>query len=140
VDDLRRYPAVRSSGGFTTHLVDPRNSQGWFAAWQPASQLAFGYVWERSDFPWVCRWEENGMRAAAPWNSQTVTCAIEFGVTPTIGSRREMVELGSLFGAPSFRWLPAKSIITASYCAFAEITTSVPESVMRDEAGHVVFK
>lgn len=139
VEDLRRYTAANRSAGFTTHLVDPLAAHGWFAAWQPASQIAFGYLWNRSDFPWVCRWEENCTRSSAPWNSRTVTCAIEFGVTPTIGSRREMVDLGHLFGEPSFRWLPAKSTLTASYCAFAAVTPTAPESVAQDEIGQLVL-
>jgi len=139
LDDLRRYPAATKSAGFTTHLVDPRTEQGWFAAWHPGSQLAFGYVWKRSDFPWACRWEENCTRSAAPWNLRTVTCAIEFGVTPTVGSRRRMVELGSLFGEKAFRWLPAKSTLAASYCAFAAVAAAAPESVICNESGQVLL-
>jgi hypothetical protein len=132
-DDLRRYPVDCRSAGFTSHLVDPCVEQGWFATWHPKSRLAFGYVWKRHDFPWVCRWEENCRRAAPPWNSQTVTCAIEFGVTPTVGSRRQMVALGSLHGQPAFRWLPAGSKLTASYCAIAGRAAAAPESVVWNE-------
>jgi hypothetical protein len=77
-----------------------------------------GYAWNRAEFPWICRWEENNHRLDVPWNGRTVTCAMEFGVSPTIESRREMVNRGSLFGVPAFRWVPARSRIAASYCAF----------------------
>jgi hypothetical protein len=130
VDDLRRYPAASRSAGFTTHLIDPAKEQGFFAAWHPVSQLAFGYVWKRRDFPWVCRWEENCTRAEPPWKSSTITCAIEFGVTPTLGTRRQMVDLGIEFGERAFRWLPAKSVLTASYCAFAAMAPRAPESAV----------
>jgi hypothetical protein len=39
----------------------------------PSSQLAFGYVWRRADFPWLGVWEENRSRTHAPWNGLTLT-------------------------------------------------------------------
>ena len=32
------------------------------------SQLAFGYVWKRADFPWLGIWEENYSRTLPPWS------------------------------------------------------------------------
>lgn len=132
ISDLRVYPADAVSGGFTTHLVDPAREHGFFLAWSPASKLAFGYVWKRAEFPWMCRWEENHLRENAPWNSRTVTCGMEFGVSPTIESRREMVERNSLWGVPAYRWLPAKTTIAANYCAFIVPAESVPEVAIWD--------
>jgi hypothetical protein len=134
VSDLRVYPADAASGGFTTHLVDPVRDHGFFLAWSPAAKIAFGYVWKRADFPWMCRWEENHLREGAPWNSRTMTCGMEFGISPTIESRRDMVQRNSLWGVPSYRWLPANTTISASYCAFIIPAESVPESAIWD--GH----
>ena len=130
--DLRVFPNDPASGGFTTHLLNPESEHAHFIAWSPTSKVAFGYVWEREDFPWLCRWEENRLRKQAPWNGQTITCAMEFGVSPTVESRRQMVTRGALWGVPAYRWLPAKSRIESSYCAFITITESIPESVRWD--------
>jgi len=116
--DLSRFTDARKSGEFSSHLSDPAREHGSFSAWSPAMKLAFGYVWKREDFPWICRWEENHSRMDAPWNGRTLTCAIEFGVSPTIESRRAMVNRGSMFGMPAFRWVPARSRIEAAYCAY----------------------
>jgi hypothetical protein len=134
ISDLRVYPADAVSGGFTTHLVDPAHEHAFLLAWSPATKIAFGYVWKRADFPWMCRWEENHLRANAPWNSRTMTCGMEFGVSPTIESRKEMVQRNSLWGVPSYRWLPARTRISASYCAFIVPAESAPESATWD--GH----
>lgn len=127
--DLRLFTSAGTSGEFTTHLADPEQEQGAFAAWSPSHHLVFGYAWNRSEFPWICRWEENNARKEAPWNGRTLSCAMEFGVSPTIESRREMVDRGSMFGVPSFRWVPAASTITASYCAFLIEADALPAAV-----------
>ena len=139
IQDLRRYPDAPVSAGFTTHLIDPDRQQAFFTAWSPESEVAFGYVWNRSDFPWVCRWEENRCRQSAPWNGETITCAFEFGVSPTIESRRAMVERGRLFDEPTFRWLAARGTIQVSYCAFMRRRSSPPESVVWDGKHGVQF-
>ncbi len=127
--DLRRFTESRKSGEFSTHLSDPARKQGAFAAWSPSAKLVFGYAWNREEFPWICRWEENNHRMDVPWSGRTLTCAMEFGVSPTVESRREMVNRGSLFGVPSFRWAPAKSRIAVSYCAFLLDGDCVPTDV-----------
>jgi hypothetical protein len=130
--DLGVYPSESVSGGFTTHLIDPASENAFFLAWSPTTRVLFGYVWKRADFPWLCRWEENHLRSDPPWNGQTMTCAMEFGVSPSLGSRRQMVERGSLFGTPGYRWIPAKSRIDVEYHAFIATTDSIPERVSFD--------
>jgi hypothetical protein len=132
VIDLRVYPSEAVSGGFTTHLMDTAREHAYFVSWSPASKVVFGYVWKRADFPWLCRWEENHLRAHAPWNGQALTCGMEFGVSPTVESRREMVARGSLFGVPAFRWVPAKARVNVEYCAFIGVADAIPESVTWD--------
>jgi hypothetical protein len=130
--DLRVFPDVARSGGFTTHMVDPTCEHAFFVAWSPSAKIAFGYAWKRMDFPWMCRWEENHRRTIAPWNGKTLTCAVEFGVSPTLESRREMVQRGSLWGVPAYKWLPAKMHVRANYCAFIMAAESAPESAVWD--------
>ncbi len=129
VIDLRVYPGAEVSGGFTTHLMDTRHDRAYFLAWSPTTKILFGYLWNRADFPWLCRWEENHLRSDAPWNGQTLACGMEFGISPLLESRREMVMRGSLFGIPAFRWVPAKSRLNTEYLAFITVAESIPESV-----------
>jgi hypothetical protein len=117
--DLRRYPDEPVSAGYTAHLLDPAQDEAYFEAWHPPSELLFGYSWDRADFPWLGRWEENRCRTHAPWNGGEIVCGMEFGVSPMPESRRAMIERGRLFGAPCYRWIPARSTVTVRYRAFA---------------------
>src|SRR5262245_40810441 len=56
------------SSAFTTHLMDPSQDHAFFIAFSPTYHLAFGYVWKRTDFPWLGIWEENNSRTNTPWN------------------------------------------------------------------------
>jgi hypothetical protein len=115
--DLRVYPDRAESSGFTAHLMDPKQEHVSFGAYSPESGVMFGYKWRRADFPWCGIWEENHSRKQAPWNGKTVARGFEFGVSPMPETRRAMIDRGSLFGVPGFRWLPAKTRITAAYQA-----------------------
>ena len=69
-EDLRALTDLDVSGAFTVHQMAPGREQAFFTAWSPATKTAFGYLWQRSDFPWLGIWEENGGRAHAPWNGR----------------------------------------------------------------------
>jgi hypothetical protein len=127
--DLRVYPNAPVSAGYTTHLLDPHREQAWFAAWSPQSKMLFGYVWKRADFPWLGIWEENHSRENPPWNGKTLTRGMEFGASPMPETRRAMIERGSLFGVPGYRWIEAKRTLTVEYGAFLMPAPHVPESV-----------
>jgi hypothetical protein len=118
-EDLRTFTSAEVSGKFSTHLLDPGLDRVSFEAWTPAWKTAIGYRWNRADFPWIGVWEENRSRTTAPWNGETVTRGMEFGVSPMPESRRQMIDRGSLFGVPGFRWIPARSAVTVHYEAFA---------------------
>src|SRR5262245_44571464 len=66
--DLRRSSGAPAASAYTAHLMDPRRETSFFVAFSPEVRLAFGYVWKRTDFPWLGIWEENASRSAAPWN------------------------------------------------------------------------
>ena len=115
--DLRVMNSAPSSSGYTAHVVDKEKDLAFFSAWSPSKKLAFGYVWKRTDFPWLGIWEENHSRQASPWNGQTITRGMEFGASPFPESRRASVERGRLFGVPAFRWLPARTKLEVEYWA-----------------------
>jgi hypothetical protein len=130
ITDLDTFPAFERSAGVTCHAVDDDREQAFFLAWHPDSRLAFGYAWGRQDFPWISLWEENRSRQQPPWNGQTVTRGVEFGLSPFAEGRRNMVERGSLFGVPTYRWLGARQSISIDYVAFAFQSGEMPEELV----------
>ena len=114
-EDLRTFTSAATSGRFSTHLLDPRLEEAFFTAWSPKFRTGIRYDWRRSDFPWIGIWEENRSRKSPPWNGETLTRGMEFGVSPMPESRRKMVDRGSLFGTPGYRWIPALGALSAEY-------------------------
>ena len=54
---------------------------------------------------------------------------MEFGVSPMPETRRQMIERGTLFGTPTYRWLPAKSRIEVEYRAVMARADAIPETL-----------
>ena len=125
--DLRRYTDAPHSNAYTAHLMDPTREEAFFVAFAPAARLAFGYIWKRRDFPWLGIWQENHSRTYAPWNRATLTCGMEFGVSPMPESRRAMIDRGRLFDVPTYRWIPAKSRVEVEDRAVLREADAVPE-------------
>ena len=87
------------------------------AALQTEKRLLFGYVFRREEYPWLMNWMNyNGNARAA--------CGMEFSTQSFDISHRETVDMGKLFGVPTFRWLPAKTKIASKFLMFY---TPVPE-------------
>jgi hypothetical protein len=129
VADLRRASAAPVSSGYTAHLADPALTQACFVAFSPRHQLAFGYIWNRIDFPWLGIWEENASRTDPPWNGQGLTRGMEFGVSPFPETRRQMVDRHRLFDVPTYRWIPAHGQVTVEYWALAWPVPQIPETI-----------
>jgi hypothetical protein len=138
VGDLQLYTDAPVSGGFTTHLMDPSRDTAYFVAWSPRSQVALGYVWRRADFPWLGVWEENYGRMSAPWNGRALTRGMEFGASPMPETRRQMIERGSLFGVPAFRWIPARTRVEVRYSAAIQGELESCPSELASRAGSEV--
>ena len=126
--DLGTYAEADSSSAYTAHLMDPDRRDAFFIAFSPPHRLAFGYRWRREDFPWLGIWEENHARRGAPWNGQSLTCGLEFGVSPFPETRRAMIDRGRLFGVPTFRWLPARRTVEIGYRVAIQAATAMPEA------------
>ena len=129
--DLRVFTDAPVSNAYTTHLMDQSRDEAFFVAFSPEYQLAFGYVWSSRDFPWMGIWEENLSRPHAPWAGKSITRGMEFGVSPMPESRRQMIDRGTLFGVPTYRWIPAKRTIDVEYWAVAQTAQAVPETLNR---------
>ena len=127
--DLRVYSEAAASSAYTAHLMDRSREHAFFTAFNRHLALSFGYVWQREDFPWLGIWEENLSRSQPPWSSATMTRGLEFGASPYPESRRQMVERGRMFGAPTFRWIPAGSRVIVEYWCVSAAAKAVPETL-----------
>ncbi len=122
----RRSPLERLYGAPHARGIE----HAFFVAFSPRARLAFGYIWRRADFPWLGIWEENASRPQPPWNGQTLTRGMEFGVSPFPETRREMIERRRLFEVPTFRWIPAASRVSVEYWILASAAEAVPETLV----------
>ena len=127
--DLRRLTDRPASSAFTAHLADPELDRAYVLAFSPRARLAFGYVWQRADFPWLGLWEENSSRSGPPWKGRTLTRGLEFGVSPFPEGRRKAVGRGHLFGTPTFAWIPAASHVSVEYWCVSRAAHAIPETL-----------
>lgn len=116
--NLRAWPQGNSSSDYTVSLIDPARKWGWFTAVNTKKGLLVGYVWPRKDWPWVGNWEENKFRSGKPWLRKAIVRGMEFGTTPFPDSRRDAIQMGSLFDTPTYRWISANTRQTIAYGAF----------------------
>jgi hypothetical protein len=133
--DLRVFTDAKRSSAYTAHLMDQDRPTAFFAAFSPVFSLVFGYVWRSADFPWMGIWEENHSRLQSPWNGQTLTRGMEFGVSPMPETRQAMVNRGRMFGVPCFRSIAAGSSVNVEYCAIAQRADTIPESLEWPRSG-----
>jgi hypothetical protein len=54
---------------------------------------------------------------------------MEFGVSPFPESRRQMIDRGSLFDVPTYRWIPAKRRVEVEYWIVTRDADAVPETL-----------
>jgi hypothetical protein len=125
--DMRRYPGGGPTSALTGHLLRANRDAAYFQAWNADLRTIVGYAWRRTDYPWICLWEENSGRTIPPWNGRTTTWGVEFGVSPFAEGRRAMVERASLFGVPAYRWLPARAEAVVNYTAWVRRCESESE-------------
>ncbi|MBK9171320.1 MAG: hypothetical protein IPM24_28225 [Bryobacterales bacterium] len=133
--DLRAVPNPPNSGDHTTTLMDPTRPHAFVTALHLEKRLLLGYVFRREEFPWLQIWEfypPDGNLARG----------LEFSTQPYDVSRRDAISTGSLFGAPTYRWLPAKSKISSRFLMFY---TRVPEGFrgvddIRLEGGKLIIE
>src|SRR5579862_1958712 len=115
--DIRAAPVQAGTGGHTASLLDRSRRLVFVTALHPGKHLLVGWVFRREDYPWIQNWESYSA------NSRLAR-GLEFGTQPFDLSRRETLQMGSMFDTPTFRMLPAKSKISTSFLIFY---TSTPE-------------
>lgn len=115
--DLRAVPDVERSRVVDNFLVDPTRELGYFTAVNPESGLLFGYVFRRSEFPWLNLWEANS--PAIEGRPAVLARGMELSNTPSHGSLQTLVLHPTVFGVPAYEWLDAGGGLAKRFCAFS---------------------
>lgn len=133
--NLRAAPANPNSGDHTTCLMDRSRSWAFVTALHPTRRLILGYLFKPEEFPWVQNWENYP-------STGKLARGLEFSTQPFDVPRREVIQLNSLFGAPVYRWLPAKSKIESRFLMFYAKTPEGLRQVddVRLENGRIVIE
>ena len=98
--DLRVIPMDHNWLDLASCEMDPARKLEFVTALHLEKHIVFGYVFRRSDFPWLMSWLNfTGDESAAR--------GLEFSTQTFDISHRETVAMSPLFGIPTFRWLPA---------------------------------
>jgi hypothetical protein len=140
--NLTTVPANGSSLDLATCLIDPSRTYGYITVLRPDKHLLFGYVFRREEFPWLMSWMNYSGDARA-------ARGVEFSTQPFDVSHRETVDAHEMFGAPTYKWLPAKAKLHTSFLMFYTRTPEVFDSVadvtlekgriqIRDKSGRVL--
>ncbi|HUJ20041.1 MAG TPA: hypothetical protein VLX58_00910 [Bryobacteraceae bacterium] len=109
--DLRAAPAEPNSGDHTTCLMDPSRKLVFVTALHPVKHLLLGYLFKPQEYAWTQSWEYY------PPNKKLAR-GLEFSTQPFDVPRREAIQLNSMFGAPVYRWLPARTKIESRFVMF----------------------
>jgi len=109
--DIRLIPADKNFLDLASCQMDPQQELGFVTALHLEKRLMLGYVFRRSDYPWVMSWMNfTGDERAAR--------GMEFSTQPFDISHRDAVAMNPLFGTPTFRWLPAASKLQTRFLMF----------------------
>ena len=115
--DLRQTPDNPRFVDYTTTVIEPSQQLGWATAINLKRNLIIGWVFRRAEFPWLMNYD------GYP-STGKLSRGFEFSTQPFDGPRRDAVNLGRMFDAPTFRWLPAKSKIESRFLMFYTETPS----------------
>jgi hypothetical protein len=126
--DLRRSSTAPASSAYTAHLMDPEQNHGYFVAHSPRHQLAFGYIWNRRDFPWLGIWEENASRTSSPWNGAGLTRGMEFGVFAFSGDTTTDDRPRPALRRANVPVDPARARVSVEYWAVIRPAVQIPEN------------
>lgn len=110
VVDLRT--PVHPYNAVFTFVTDQSQEHAWITAYSSKHQLLFGYVWKRSDYPWIHLWQnfEDG---------KIKYRGIEFGTAALHLPFKEILEYGTkMFGEKTTEYIDAGEQVCREYTCF----------------------
>jgi hypothetical protein len=109
--DMRVTPENPQFVDHTTTLLDPARKLAWATAINLNRNLLIGWLFRPEEYPGMQHWD------GFP-STQKLGRAFEFATQPFDQPRRDALRDGPMFGAPTYRLLPAKSKITSRFLLF----------------------
>ena len=133
--NIRETPQNPHYLDHATTLLDPGRELEWVTGINVKKHLILGYVFRRSDYPWLQYWGNDPPTGK-------MSRGMEFSTQPFDIPRREVLTNGPMFDTPVWRWLPAKSKITSRFLLFY---ARIPEGFskvddIRMENGQIVIE
>jgi len=133
--DLSSAPEDAHYLDHATTLLDPSRTFEWVAALNTKQRAVYGYLFRREDYRWLQHWN------SYPNTAQLVR-GMEFATQPYDIAHRDVIEMHSMFDAPVYRWLPAKSKIESHFLLYF---ARVPDGFtriddVRLENGHLIIE
>ncbi len=119
--DLRETPEHPHYLDHATTLTDTDREIEWATALNTRKHLLIGFLFRRADYPWLQYWGNYPP-------TQKLSRGLEFSTQPFDVPRREAISMGTMFGAPTYRWLPAKSTIATRFAVFY---TRIPDGLKK---------
>jgi hypothetical protein len=117
--DVRLVPDPPDSMDHIGCTVDPSRAHGFVTALNTSQRMLLGYLFRREEYPWIQEWLNYPPTGA-------LSRGLEFGTQPYDVPRRQAVTMGTMFGVPAFRWLPAKGRIGSRFLFF---WTRIPDGM-----------
>lgn len=112
-----RSPSVKYNSLFS-FLVDRNCTYGWITAYSPKHRMILGYLWKRSDYPWIHHWQH--------WDDTTIQYrGLEFGTAGYHMPFKEMISHPlEIFNESACAYIDAGETIKKRFIAFV---ATVPE-------------
>jgi hypothetical protein len=134
-ENLRVSPAEHPRMNHIGCLMDPKREHEFLTAFNTDENLMIGYLFPRKDYAWVQHWMNYPANGTYAWG-------LEFGMQPYDMTKQDILALTPMFGAPTFRWLQAKSKLDTKFLMFI---TKVPAGFkktddVRLEGGQLVIE
>ena len=120
--DMRTFPAEPHFLDHAATLMDPSRNTEFAVAFNRSRHLVYGYLFRQADYPWIQHWGNY------PAVAELVR-GMEFGTQPYDVPRHDAIAMGTMFGAPTFRWLPAKGAIESHFLLFYARTPAQMEKI-----------
>ena len=117
--NLRETPTELNILDHSTCLMDTSRRLAFITVLNPQKRLLLGYLFKPQEYPWTQNWEYYPP-------DRKMARGLEFSTQPFDVPRREVVQLNSMFEAPVYRWLPARTTIDSSFLMFY---THTPEGM-----------
>ncbi len=133
--NVRETPTELNSGDHYACLMDTSRRLVFITFLNPDKRLLLGYLFKPQEFPWTQSWEYYPPDG-------NLAHGLEFSTQPFDVPRREVVQLNSLFGAPVYRWLPARTRIQSHFLMFYAHTPEGMRGVddVRLENGQIIVE